>query len=331
MPKLKSEKLLLLEKLVQSSSEGEATSEQKDLFVNLVKETRPKSSKMREKSKDRQSRQRIKVIRKNSHEINDQNHGKVTIPLPDTDPVRRSRSASSGSRSGSSSSFLSSGSHDRARVARKSSRSSSSRSYSSRSRSRSSSYSSKSRSHSPAVHSSKKSRNRSRSPQSPKRSSTKEGRSESLSSIQSAPVGISHQRQLSNIVHDSASDSGRKGKSKKLLKRSQVRKSRSFDINPDIFIEERIKRKYKELHKLLATQFSGSSVQLTSQQFQQMQTLRSQYVSASHGLPPSGVLVPRSLPASMRPRSGHSGAPRGLTKYRSKSKDTLASTSKLIS
>ncbi|CAC5375075.1 unnamed protein product [Mytilus coruscus] len=277
---------------------------------------------------DRQSRQRVKIVRENSHEVQDTNYGNVIVPLPENGRRSRSRSASSKSRSDSSSSFWSSGSQDRARLvktfSRSRSNSRSSRSSYSRSRScsrTSSSCSSSSRSRSPSVeYSRKKVRERSKSPPTPK-SPVKEPRSDSLSSIQSAPVKTTIERH-EKVNHDSASDSGRKGKRKKLLKRGEVRKYRSFDINPDIFIEERIKQKYKELHNLMATQFSGTHAQMTQHQFQQMHSLRDQYVSASHGLPPSGILVPRSLPASMRVKRG---APQGLTKVRSRSKDTLTS------
>lgn len=347
MSKLKSDKLFLLEKLVQSSSDGEVTTEQRDLFVNLVKETSPNSPNMRKKSAnaaDRNSRQRVKV-RSNSHEVEDINHGKVQIPLPETENRSRSRSRSSGSRSrsGSSSSFWSSGSQDRARIRKTSSGSrspshSSSGTYSrsrsgsrSRSQSRSCSRSgsssrSRSRSRSPSMeYSRNKIRERSKSPP-VSRSLGKEPRSGSLSSTQSAPTKPLVQKQLKKS-RDSASDSGRndkhdKGKRKKLLKRGEVRKYRSFDINPDVFIEERLKQKYKELNNLLASQFTGSQLQMTHQQFQQMQNLRTQYISASHGLPPSGVLIPRSLPHDMRVKRG---APQGLTKRRSKSRDTLNS------
>ena len=338
MSKKKSDKLILLEKLVQSSSDGEFTNEQRDLFVNLVKETTPKSPKMKKKgtsTSNRPSRQRIKNVKENSLELKDKNHGNVTIPLPDENG-RRSRSASSKSRSESSSSFWSNGSQDRSRIRKMSSRSRSSSRSSSKSRSNSRSSHSRSRSGSQSRSSSRstsrsrsrsssieysrnKQRQRSRSPPVLK-SPGKEPRSGSLSSTLSAPKSPVKSKVKS--TGDSASDSGRKGKRKKLLKRGEIRKYRSFDINPDVFIEERIKQKYKELHNLLSSQFSGSQAHMTAQQFHQMQNLRSQYVSASHGLPPSGVLVPRSLPASMRVKRG---APEMMTKNRSRSKDTITS------
>lgn len=333
MSKLKKDKLILLEKLVQSGSDGEISTEQRDLFVNLVKETSPKSPKMRKKSanaSDRQSRQRVKIVRTNSHELKDKNHGNVKILLPQTENRSRSRSASSNSRSNSSSSFWSAGSKDRTRMRRTSSRSSSSSSGSSYSRSRSgssSSSTSRSRSRSSSMeYSRNKVRDRSKSPKMPK-SRSKEARSGSLSSTQSTPSKPIVTRRV-KVSRDTASDSGRndKGKRKRLLKRGEIKKSRSFDINPDIFIEERLKQKYKELRNLLSNQFAGSQVQMTQHQFQQMQDLRVQYVNASHGLPPSGVLVPRSLPASMRVKRG---APQGISSRRTRSKDTLASTSDL--
>lgn len=336
MSKLKKDKLILLEKLIQSGSDGEFSTEQRDLFVNLVKETSPKSPNMRKKSantSDRQSRQRVKIVRNNSHEFKDKNHGNVQIPLPQTENRSRSRSASSKSRSDSSSSFWSAGSKDRTRMRRTSSRSRSSSSGSSYSRSRSrsrsgssSSSTSSSRSRSSSMeYSRNKVRERSKSPKMPK-SRSKEARSGSLSSTQSTPSKPIITRRV-KVTRDTASDSGQndKGKRKKLLKRGKITKSRSFDINPDIFIEERIKQKYKELRNLLSNQFTGSQVQMTQHQFQQMKDLRVQYVTASHGLPPSGVLVPRSLPASMRVKRG---APQGISSRRTRSKDTLTSTSK---
>lgn len=86
----------------------------------------------------------------------------------------------------------------------------------------------------------------------------------------------------------------------KLLKRRQ-RKSK--DINPDDFIEERLKQKYRELEEIV----KGKSVKtntITRQYIGQMEMLREQYHMVSHGLAPPGLILPRSMSQEFRTR-GH--------------------------
>ncbi|KAJ8299552.1 hypothetical protein KUTeg_023612 [Tegillarca granosa] len=93
-------------------------------------------------------------------------------------------------------------------------------------------------------------------------------------------------------------------KKRKLLNRSPIRKFRSMEINPDVFIEEKLKQKYEELNQLMSqNRVSDPKIHVTRQHYHQMQVLRDQYVNVSHGLPPSGVLIPRSLPGKTRPHS----------------------------
>lgn len=85
----------------------------------------------------------------------------------------------------------------------------------------------------------------------------------------------------------------------KLLKRKQIRKFKSMEINPDIFIEERLQQKYRELEEIM----KGKTVKtntITRQYIGQMETLREQYHMVSHGLAPPGVILPRSMSQELR-------------------------------
>ncbi|KAL3841625.1 hypothetical protein ACJMK2_019739 [Sinanodonta woodiana] len=91
--------------------------------------------------------------------------------------------------------------------------------------------------------------------------------------------------------------------SKRLLTRSKMRKLNSFELNPDIFLVERLQQKYAELDELTSSPFIDQKTLMTRHQFHQMQLLRDQYVYVSHGQAPKGVLVPRSLPEEVRKQS----------------------------
>lgn len=85
----------------------------------------------------------------------------------------------------------------------------------------------------------------------------------------------------------------------KLLKRKQIRKFKSMEINPDVFIEERLQQKYRELEEIM----KGKTVKtntITRQYIGQMETLREQYHMVSHGLAPPGVILPRSMSQELR-------------------------------
>ncbi|XP_067655886.1 trichohyalin-like [Haliotis asinina] len=101
---------------------------------------------------------------------------------------------------------------------------------------------------------------------------------------------------------ETMSDSGRVGRGRKLNKRAQMREFRTFGLEPLETAEERLEQKYMELQQLVSGQFMEQKVALTQNHIQQMELLRQQYAIASHGLPPTGVLVPRSMPAQFRNR-----------------------------
>ncbi|XP_041365363.1 trichohyalin-like isoform X2 [Gigantopelta aegis] len=82
-------------------------------------------------------------------------------------------------------------------------------------------------------------------------------------------------------------------KRRKLTKRAQIRKFRSLDINPNLFYEERLQQKYEELRELVQTGISQHDV--SRQYLRQMEVLRQQYASVSHGIPPSGRPVLRDV------------------------------------
>ncbi|KAK3594075.1 hypothetical protein CHS0354_040843 [Potamilus streckersoni] len=90
---------------------------------------------------------------------------------------------------------------------------------------------------------------------------------------------------------------------KRLLTRSKMHKLNSFELNPDIFLVERLQQKYAELDELTSSPFIDQKTLMTRHQFHQMKLLRDQYVYVSHGLAPKGVLVPRSLPEEVRKQS----------------------------
>ncbi|XP_046573730.1 apical junction molecule-like [Haliotis rubra] len=103
---------------------------------------------------------------------------------------------------------------------------------------------------------------------------------------------------------ETMSDSGRVGRQqRKLNKRAQMREFRTIGLEPLESAEERLEQKYMELQQLVSGQFMEQKVALTHNHIQQMELLRQQYAIASHGLPPTGVLVPRSMPAQFRNRS----------------------------
>ncbi|XP_046337541.1 trichohyalin-like [Haliotis rufescens] len=100
---------------------------------------------------------------------------------------------------------------------------------------------------------------------------------------------------------ETMSDSGRVGRQqRKLNKRAQMREFRPIGLEPLETAEQRLEQKYSELQQLVSGQFVEQKVALTHNHIQQMELLRQQYAIASHGLPPSGVLVPRSMPAQYR-------------------------------
>ena len=82
-------------------------------------------------------------------------------------------------------------------------------------------------------------------------------------------------------------------KRRKLVKRTQIRKFRSLDINPNLFYQERLQQKYEELKQLVETGVSQHEV--SRQYLRQMEVLRQQYASVSHGIPPSGRAALRDV------------------------------------
>ncbi|XP_060072348.1 glutamic acid-rich protein-like [Ylistrum balloti] len=287
-PKKKS--LKLLEKLVQDNSSEEGAEERETLLDSLIKENggnhfyekmngsyikKGQSKAGKEAENERQSRSRTK----------DQNErilyakkpptgqGSISVPSANKNGKSRSRSDSNSSSSSFWSERSKSRSHSRSpkrgtpRSPRRSYSSSGSRSHS-RSRSRS--------------HSRSRSRSKSSSPH---------------SHVHSVHSNLNLKN--STKPHDTMSEQGhrqgkrsQKGRKTKLLNRSPLRKFRSMDITPDVFIEERLNQKYRELHELVQTNFSDRRPQVTRDYFNQIQSLRDSYTKVSHGLQPSGILLP---------------------------------------
>ena len=100
-----------------------------------------------------------------------------------------------------------------------------------------------------------------------------------------------------------------KHKSKKLIRRKKVLKPNTLIIDPDKYLEAKVHQKYLELEDLMTCSFVDQRKNVTRQQVYQMELLRDQYNTVSHGLPSSHVIIPRSLPGDVRytgnrPRSG---------------------------
>ncbi|XP_033751714.1 serine/arginine repetitive matrix protein 1-like [Pecten maximus] len=292
-PKKKS--LKLLEKLVQDNSSEEGAEEREALLDSLIKENggnlfyekmngsytkKGKSKAGKEADNERQSRSRTKDQHERILSAKKPPTGQGSISVPSGHVKNgKSRSRSRSDSRSSSSSFWSDRSKSRSRSRSRSPKRGTPRrrSYSS-SRSRSHSRS-RSRSHS-------KSRSRSRS---------------KSSSPHSYIHGVQRNLNLKNSSkpHDTMSEQGHRhrkrnqqGRKTKLLNRSPLRKFRSMDISPDVFIEERLNRKYRELHELVQTNFSDRRPQVTREYFNQIQSLRDSYTKVSHGMQPSGILLP---------------------------------------
>ena len=85
------------------------------------------------------------------------------------------------------------------------------------------------------------------------------------------------------VLRDTASDQGdvrRKAKkppsgnkSRKLLKRGKMRNYRSLEIDPNVFIEERLQQKYRELDEIIRGNTLRTQT-VTRQHLGQMQTLQ---------------------------------------------------------
>uniref|UniRef100_A0A8W8NFQ9 Uncharacterized protein n=1 Tax=Magallana gigas TaxID=29159 RepID=A0A8W8NFQ9_MAGGI len=137
-----------------------------------------------------------------------------------------------------------------------------------------------------------RSRSRSKSPEEPSQSTTK--------SLPVRSMKAKDKDTMSDIGGGSSKKKPPSGQKKgKLLKRKQIRKFKSMEINPDIFIEERLQQKYRELEEIM----KGKTVKtntITRQYIGQMETLREQYHMVSHGLAPPGVILPRSMSQELR-------------------------------
>ncbi|XP_062604072.1 E3 ubiquitin-protein ligase RBBP6-like [Saccostrea cucullata] len=246
---------------------------------------------------ERKGREKIK---KSKNKVKESTGG-TKLHVPETSSPKQSRSRSR-SRS-SSSSFWSNGrdSRSRSRSYSHSKSRSSSRSRS-ESRSRSRSYSrSRSRSYSRSrSRSDSRSRSRSHSPETPRSKSSEEPSQSTTKSLPVPSVKARDKDVMSDIVTSSSKKKPPTGhRQGKLLKRRQMKKYKSFEINPDAFIEERLTQKYRELEDIV----KGKSLKtntITRQYIGQMEMLREQYHMVSHGLAPPGVILPRSLSQEMR-------------------------------
>ena len=103
---------------------------------------------------------------------------------------------------------------------------------------------------------------------------------------------------------------GTKHRSKKLLRKKKVLKPNTLIVDPDKYLEAKVHQKYLELEDLMTCSFVDQRKNITRQQLYQMELLRDQYHTVSHGLPSSHVIIPRSLPGDVRstgnrPQSGN--------------------------
>ncbi|XP_061182752.1 E3 ubiquitin-protein ligase RBBP6-like [Saccostrea echinata] len=298
--------LNLLEQLVRNQVEIDIENMDKEKGkVNKKKEDTERkmhiNGDVRQNGYERKGREKTK---KSKHKVKESSQSK-NIHVPDTSSPKQSRSRSRSP--SSSSSFWSNGrdsrsrsrsySHSRSRSSSQSRSGSRSRSYS---RSRSRSYSrSSSRSDSRS-----RSRSRSRSPETPRSKSSEEPSQSTTKSLPVPSVKARDKDVMSDIVTSSSKKKPPTGhRQGKLLKRRQMKKYRSFEIDPDAFIEERLTQKYRELEDIV----KGKSLKtntITRQYIGQMEMLREQYHMVSHGLAPPGVILPRSLSQEMR-NKGH--------------------------
>lgn len=112
-----------------------------------------------------------------------------------------------------------------------------------------------------------------------------------------------------NVKKETSEVIKEKPKNKKLLRRKKVLKTNTLLIDPDKYLEAKVHQKYVELEELMSCSFIDQRRNVTRQQLYQMELLRDQYHTVSHGLPSSHVIIPRSLPGDVRtkgsrPQSG---------------------------
>ena len=102
-----------------------------------------------------------------------------------------------------------------------------------------------------------------------------------------------------------------KSRPRKLLRRKKVPKT-SLIIDPDKYLQAKVHQKYVELEELMSCSFIDPRKDVTRQQLYQMELLRDQYHTVSHGLPSSHVIIPRSLPGDVRTKGTR---PQSATAY----------------
>lgn len=90
---------------------------------------------------------------------------------------------------------------------------------------------------------------------------------------------------------------------KRLLSRKKHQSARVYQIDPDMYLEGKLHQKYTELEELLNCSFVDQRSHVTRHHLYQMELLRDQYQSASHGHMSSATIIPRSLPADIRNKS----------------------------
>ena len=114
-------------------------------------------------------------------------------------------------------------------------------------------------------------------------------------------------------------DSEPKSRPRKLLRRKKVPKTNTLVIDPDKYLQAKVHQKYIELEELMSCSFIDPRKDVTRQQLYQMELLRDQYHTVSHGLASSHVIIPRSLPGDVRTKGAR---PQSATMHKPRNAQT---------